>query len=225
MEPKKKIASRALAMLTAGDWGTAPYDREGLLIMIHALPDETASYLHEVIEENEKQYPDERTLIQTLVYMLERNASIQDIEDTMHLCTSNELIYERLYDMDAWDHGESHFPIVYLKELLFGLRRYEDIEGFPYDKTVAIRRQGPQLMEQCQALIIMADFLEVFHEYQMEYGVTMIHDPEMAELVAAYPDKVGVMIDLIAVREDDTAFPIREIVSGDVHQSLADGII
>lgn len=224
MEPNKKIALRALAMLDAGDWGRAPFDREGLTIRILALPEETASYLNKVMEDAEAEYPEERTLIQSLVYMLCRDAPLQDIEDTMHLCAVNEMVYERLYDMEAWDR-ESHFPIQYIADLLNGLRRYEDIEGFNYDNTVAIRRQGQQVIEQCHALIFVADYLEVFHEYQYEQGVTMIHDPEMAELVAAYPDKAGDIMDLIAAREDDTVFPIREVISGAVHQSLGDGII
>ena len=225
MNSHQKIVSRVLAALDAGDLGNKrAVDREALLWRISDLPDDSATYFSEALYESDERFPDEATLIQVLVYMLVSNAPLQDVEDTIHLCLIDEMVYERLYDVDAWDR-EDHFPLQHVKEIITGLRRYKGITGFDYDNTVAIRRQGQKIIEQCEALVCMAEYLEYFHEYQYENGVMMVHDPDMAELTVEYPDKIGVIMEMINFRSDDSAFPIREVISGNVHSSLGDGVI
>ena len=200
------------------------YKEDLSLAMLMALPADTADYLASVLNRPEYEIDSDPTPDKMLIHMLNFSASIVDIEDVIYLCCSNEMIGEMAFGYFEWEENDQ-YPTANIREVITGLRKYNGIDGLLYDKSVAIRRQGEAVAAQVEALVYMADFLEVLHEYQYEAGVTMVHDPELAALVAEFPGQIGVIMGMMESEEDQSVFAMREVLSGNVHSSLSTGVI
>lgn len=218
------IASRLDYCFNNEQVDTLDITLEGTLEKLPALPAETISYLAGILRDENFQEESDYSLDRMLIYMLHRGSSVQDIEDIACILSTNEMILVQSSDYFEWTI-EGTMPTDMLRELITGLRWYEAIDGFSYDKTQPIRRQGKKVIDQCNALLDMALHLEMVHEYQLVYGVTVIPEYEVSELVVAFPDRLFEIIAMMEEGEYQSITGIREVLSGEVHIALASGVL
>lgn len=218
------IASRIDYCFNNEQVDTLEITLDGTLDKLPSLPPETISYLAGILGDEKFQEESDYSLDRMLIFMLHSGASVQDIEDIACILATNEMILAQSSDYFEWDL-EGTMPTAMLKELIDGLRWYDRLDGFQYDKATPLRRQGQRVVEQSNALLEMALHLEMVHEYQLVYGVTVIPEYETAELVAEFPERVFEIIAMMEESDYESLTGIREVLTGEVHRSLADGII
>jgi hypothetical protein len=218
------IASRLDYCFNNEQVDTLEITLEGTLEKLPTLPVETISYLAGILRDENFQEESDYALDRMLIFMLHSGTSVQDIEDIACVLATNEMILMQSSDYFEWDL-EGTMPTDMLRELIAGLRWYEDADGFKYDKTQPIRRQGQKVIDQCNALLEMALHLEMVNEYQLVHGVTVVPDYETVELVAEFPERLFEIIAMMEEQEYESTTGIREVLTGEVHRSLAGGIL